>query len=91
MSVKLTNETMKVYMEKRKFVEKLSALFEEGSLLDVQKMEYAPVLDGELDGEMEVISEKVTVTFRNGLRTEINVTADSTLEIVRDVLRRLSR
>ena len=38
MSVKLTNETMKVYMEKRKFVEKLSALFEEENILDVQKM-----------------------------------------------------
>lgn len=87
MSVKLTNEEMKAYMGKRHFVEKLSDLFREEDILNVKKMEYAPVLAG----EMEVISEKVTVTFRNGFGTEIDVTADSKLAIVRDVLRRLSR
>ena len=87
MSVKLTDETMKVYMEKRKFVEKLSALFEEEGILDVQKMEYTPVLVG----EMEVAGEKVTVTRKNGFAVVIDVTADSKLAILQDVLRRLSR
>lgn len=87
MSVKLTDETMKVYMEKRKFVEKLSDLFWEEDILGVKKMEYAPVLAG----EMEVVSEKVTVTFRSGFGTEIDVTSDSKMAILRDVLRRLAR
>lgn len=87
MSVKLTNETMKVYMEKRKFVKKLSALFEEENILDVQKMEYAPTLVG----EMEVAGEKVTVTRKNDFAVVIDVTADSKLAILQDVLRRLSR
>lgn len=87
MSVKLTDETMKVYMEKRKFVEKLSALFEEEGILDVQKMEYTPVLVG----EMEVAGEKVTVTRKNDFAMIIDVTADSKLAILQDVLRGLSR
>lgn len=87
MSVKLTNEAMQAYIEKRHFVEKLSDLFGEEDILGVKKMEYAPVLAG----EMEVVSEKVTVTFRSGFGTEIDVTADSKLAIMRDVLRRLSR
>lgn len=87
MSVKLTNEAMKAYVEKRHFVEKLSDLFREEDILNVKKMEYAPVLAG----EMEVISEKVTVTRKNGFAVVIDVTADSKLAILRDVLRRLSR
>lgn len=87
MSVKLTNETMKVYMEKRKFVEKLSALFEEENILDVQKMEYTAVLVG----VMEVAEEIVTVTRKNEFAMIIDVTADSKLAILQDVLRRLSR
>lgn len=87
MSVRLTDETMKVYMKKRKFVEKLSALFEEEGILDVQKMEYTPVLVG----EMEVAGEKVTVTRKSGFAMIIDVTADSKLAILQDVLRRLSR
>lgn len=87
MSVKLTNEAMRVYVEKRHFVEKLSDLFLEEGIMNIKKLEYAPVLAG----EMEIISEKVTVTFQNGPGTEIDVTADSKLAIMRDVLRRLSR
>lgn len=87
MSVKLTNEAMKAYVEKRHFVEKLSDLFREEDILNVKKMEYAPVLAG----EMEVISEKVTVTRKNGFAVVIDVTADSKLAILQDVLRRLSR
>lgn len=87
MSVRLTDETMKVYMEKRKFVEKLSALFEEENILDVQKMEYTPVLVG----VMEVAEEIVTVTRKNEFAMIIDVTADSKLAILQDVLRRLSR
>lgn len=87
MSVKLTDETMKVYMEKRKFVEKLSALFEEENILDVQKMEYTAVLVG----VMEVAEEIVTVTRKNEFAMIIDVTADSKLAILQDVLRRLSR
>lgn len=87
MSVKLTSDVMQTYVRKRHFVEKLSDLFREEGIMNVKKMEYAPVLAG----EMEIISERVTVTFQNGFCTEIDVTADSKLAILRDVLRRLSR
>ena len=87
MSVKLTNEVMKAYMGKRHFVEKLSDLFREEGILDVRKMEYTPVLVG----EMEVAGAKVTVTRKNGFAVVVDVTADSKLAILQDVLRRLSR
>ena len=44
-----------------------------------------------LVGEMEVAGEKVTVTRKNGFAMIIDVTADSKLAILQDVLRRLSR
>ena len=87
MSVKLTEENIKTYMEKQRFVERLSDIFRDEDIMDSEKMEYAPVMVG----DMEVAGEKVTITFRNKFAKVVDVTADSKMAIISDILRRLSR
>lgn len=87
MSVKLTEENIKTYMEKQKFVERLSDIFRDEDIMDIEKMEYTPVMVG----DMEVAGEKVTITFRNKFAKVVDVTADSKMAIMSDILRRLNR
>lgn len=87
MSVKLTEENIKTYMEKKKFVERLSDIFRDEDIMNIEKMEYTPVMVG----DMEVAGEKVTITFRNKFAKVVDVTADSKLAIMNDILRRLNR
>ena len=87
MSVKLTEENIKTYMEKQRFVERLSDIFRDEDIMDIEKMEYTPVMVG----DMEVAGEKVTITFRNKFAKVVDVTADSKMAIISDILRRLSR
>ena len=87
MSVKLTEENIKTYMEKQRFVERLSDIFREEDIMDIAKMEYTPVMVG----DMEVAGEKVTITFRNKFAKVVDVTADSKMAIMSDILRRLNR
>ena len=87
MSVKLTEENIKTYMEKQRFVERLSDIFRDEDIMNIEKMEYTPVMVG----DMEVAGEKVTITFRNKFAKVVDVTADSKLAIMNDILRRLSR
>lgn len=86
MSVKLTEENIKTYMEKQRFVERLSDIFRDEDIMDIEKMEYTPVMVG----DMEVAGEKVTITFRNKF-AKVIVTADSKMAIMSDILRRLNR
>ncbi|MCI7327079.1 MAG: hypothetical protein MR537_05525 [Clostridiales bacterium] len=87
MSVKLTEENIKTYMEKQKFVERLSDIFRDEDIMNIEKMEYTPVMVG----DMEVAGEKVTITFRNKFAKVVDVTADSKMAIMSDILRRLNR
>lgn len=87
MSVKLTEENIKTYMEKQRFVERLSDIFRDEDIMNIEKMEYTPVMVG----DMEVAGEKVTITFRNKFAKVVDVTADSKMAIISDILRRLSR
>ena len=87
MSVKLTEENIKTYMEKQKFVERLSDIFRDEDIMDIEKMEYTPVMVG----DMEVAGEKVTITFRNKFAKVVDVTADSKMAIMSDIRRRLNR
>lgn len=87
MSVKLTEENIKTYMEKQRFVERLSDIFRDEDIMNIEKMEYTPVMVG----DMEVAGEKVTITFRNKFAKVVDVTADSKMAIMSDILRRLSR
>lgn len=87
MSVKLTEENIKTYMEKQRFVERLSDIFRDEDIMDIEKMEYTPVMVG----DMEVAGEKVTITFRNKFANVVDVTADSKMAIMSDILRRLNR
>ncbi|MDY5463202.1 MULTISPECIES: hypothetical protein [Hornefia] len=87
MSVKLTEENIKTYMEKQRFVERLSDIFRDEDIMDIEKMEYTPVMVG----DMEVAGEKVTITFRNKFAKVVDVTADSKMAIMSDILRRLNR
>lgn len=87
MSVKLTEENIKTYMEKQKFVERLSDIFRDEDIMNIEKMEYTPVMVG----DMEVAGEKVTITFRNKFAKVVDVTADSKMAIMIDILRRLNR
>lgn len=87
MSVKLTEENIKTYMEKQRFVERLSDIFRDEDIMDIEKMEYIPVMVG----DMEVAGEKVTITFRNKFAKVVDVTADSKMAIMSDILRRLNR
>ena len=87
MSVKLTEENIKTYMEKQRFVEWLSDIFRDEDIMDIEKMEYTPVMVG----DMEVAGEKVTITFRNKFTKVVDVTADSKIAIMSDILRRLNR
>ena len=87
MSVKITEENIKTYMEKQKFVERLSDIFRDEDIMNIEKMEYTPVMVG----DMEVAGEKVTITFRNKFAKVVDVTADSKMAIMSDILRRLNR
>lgn len=87
MSVKLTEENIKTYMEKQRFVERLSDIFRDEDIMNIEKMEYTPVMVG----DMEVAGEKVTITFRNKFAKVVDVTADSKIAIMTDILRRLNR
>lgn len=87
MSVKLTEENIKTYMEKQRFVERLSDIFRDEDIMNIEKMEYTPVMVG----DMEVAGEKVTITFRNKFAKVVDVTADSKMAIMSDILRRLNR
>ncbi|MDY2991757.1 MAG: hypothetical protein SOR91_09845 [Hornefia butyriciproducens] len=87
MSVKITEENIKTYMEKQRFVERLSDIFRDEDIMDIEKMEYTPVMVG----DMEVAGEKVTITFRNKFAKVVDVTADSKMAIMSDILRRLNR
>lgn len=87
MSVKLTEENIKTYMEKQRFVERLSDIFRDEDIMNIEKMEYTPVMVG----DMEVAGEKVTITFRNKFTKVVDVTADSKIAIMSDILRRLNR
>lgn len=87
MSVKLTEENIKTYMEKQRFVERLSDIFRDEDIMDIEKMEYTPVMVG----DMEVAGEKVTITFRNKFAKVVDVTADSKMAIMSDILRSLNR
>ena len=87
MSVKLTEENIKTYMEKQRIVERLSDIFRDEDIMDIEKMEYTPVMVG----DMEVAGEKVTITFRNKFAKVVDVTADSKMAIMSDILRSLNR
>ena len=87
MSVKLTEENIKTYMEKQRFVERLSDIFRDEDIMDIEKMEYTPVMVG----DMEVAGKKVTITFRNKFAKVVDVTADSKMAIMSDILRSLNR
>lgn len=87
MSVKLTEENIKTYMEKQRFVERLSDIFRDEDIMNIEKMEYTPVMVG----DMEVAGEKVTITFQNKFAKVVDVTADSKMAIMSDILRRLNR
>ena len=87
MSVKITEENIKTYMEKQRFVERLSDIFRDEDIMNIEKMEYTPVMVG----DMEVAGEKVTITFRNKFAKVVDVTADSKMAIMSDILRRLNR
>lgn len=87
MSVKLTEENIKTYIEKQRFVERLSDIFRDEDIMNIEKMEYTPVMVG----DMEVAGEKVTITFQNKFAKVVDVTADSKMAIMSDILRRLNR
>jgi len=87
MSVKLTEENIKSYIEKQRFVERLSDIFRDEGIMNIEKMVYLPVMVG----DMEVAGEKVTITFRNKFKKVVDVTADSKMAIMSDILRRLNR
>lgn len=84
-------DIVKEYNKKKRFVQELSHLFVKHKLYEVEALEYyvdSIIMDYDYN-KITNYEEAVLIKFTNGFDVVANVTADSKIAILNDIIRRI--